>query len=973
MSRRLFSPRSRQFNERLVKRYQNRYDGGLSRDLLETDLPNNTLAKLVNGRARRSEVEGRSGTEMITPADWGVSITDGSETLEVSIASGEMYAASGRNKSSDSVPSTNSKFMVYSDSDTSDSALTTAKGEAPRKYDVFQIDSSTTISYLGSVKLPALSGYGDSVSTEITASKSGTSITGESGPAFSNSLVGNYFEWGDGSADYISGYDSSTGTLTASTSGTKSSTSKCRIVPKINAQLYHSGEKRFVIQLGTRIYAADSVPWYSWSEIKREGSAYLPDDSLSEMYEFGKDCILVNWSGIYRIDIENSSYWRINDSAPDYSDRPADVSQNVFRANVYYNRYKYHYLYTFSRIDHPSDFTKDRYDSDSYFKWESGPTKTDETGKDYFEYWNPYPMGPMGDYDKRREHASGESFRYDLVKRAFSGGAIDSADRDHTAWTGTSDGSIKPTIKIWTDSDSSSEVTINCSDMNFEDVSSMSDVASVIASSINRAYSSYNPRFDVWYNETSNVFIVESLVPRFCILSVASGDTGTDVLSKMGWDTGTSIPATTLAPDQFYSNGSPNNVITGATHLITAPKNSYPTHVSLYRTKDLGLTAEEDGLASSTRENVFIHVGDYPLVNCFVGTVAQDADPYFVGGSTAYRLRPTTGSYSRGDHRNVAYDEDGNQFLIKDLDDTNSQYISSSGTVAAGKAYAVGTSKVWTGSQSGTTMTIESGSPQKSLTAADNGKPVWYADGKVRWIDTVLSSITAKMTTNETVASTAMAMDPSSRRVFDEVLDEILDEDYATALTPRANLHALPHRFHSELPNSDIGAVIPGWLFVSERDSSQYQYSDTSKKRHAGVYSPDAQFNDKISGSIQKFSYIGDYISVKTRFETWRVNTAITNELGNQELGENYDTFNDPELVDSTVGVESSGGIAVLENGNEIVLSSEPSVREFNAVEYGGNLAHERIQESDIQELDPYSVIIEYDKLSGAFIWGTRS
>jgi hypothetical protein len=266
-------------------------------------------------------------------------------------------------------------------------------------------------------------------------------------------------------------------------------------------------------------------------------------------------------------------------------------------------------------------------------------------------------------------------------------------------------------------------------------------------------------------------------------------------------------------------------------------------------------------------------------------------------------------------------------------------------------------------------MTIYSG---HSLTSDDVGKPVFFAGGKIVWIKSVLTAYTATIAESATIASTAAAMNPTGRYINDDILDNQFDKDSSRPnLDTRIVLHSLQTRFNSELPNATIGIVVPGWIIAGTQGENEFQYSDTSKDYLAGSYAPDLQFNDKIDGAIQEFIRLNDFVGIRTEFSSWRLNLATVVDLGDPTVGQNVDGFNDPEIADNSVGVEGEGGTTILENGNFLSYTSEPSIREFDMYKYGANLAHGTIQESDIQELEPHTIFF-YDHIAGVFLWGKK-
>lgn len=961
MSKRNFAPRTRQFNERLIERVQSHFGSGMSRDVEALDLPQDGLADLINGRAYDNRVEGRPGTELLTPADWGVTITDNTESLATAIQSGEMYAASGRNKTADTVPSEESIFMVYGDGDTTGNDLATAKGEAPRKYDIFQVDDNGSgteaISYLGSIRLPAFEGFGDTVATEITASKSGATVTTTAGPSITSEIVGKYFEWGDGTRDYVTGYTNAT-TFTVLNSGTKTSTGKGRVCGVLNASYFHESQKKFVVLVGSKLYYADDVPWSSWTEISMAGGYYLPDDSFCRMYEFDEDLILINASGFYRIKLDTPRYWRINEQAPLYENRPADGTPSTitFGSLAGKSAISYRYLYAHSRIRNTSSFVNNRINANSTLEWQSGPAKPDTDGKDYFVEYTEKEIGPEYPSIADAYVAADETLGL-LLTNFVTGSALSGDYTEIDAWKEIADASFDLSIDIFSGNSSYASYTRTVGPMDFSPVENFNDLVFIIQSGLNGAFENLGVKFICKYDLVAPGsgyirFFVDT--PGVFCTEIDNGSVGTDIYTALGF-----VGAeTTFDTKKTYYN----EKVVGP--FVTPSTLKTSTHLSLYRTA----RTDEDGIKRGNNPNLFVLVDDVPLVNVWVGDISTEG--------TEYYYTPTTGTFSQRDSGNVLVTSSGvTTTSIDGVDIANDRYLLDNlqfigGTSpATGVVVGIGCSTVMRASVSGTTMTIFSG---YSLSSDDEGKPVWFASGEQMWIRSVTSATTATLTESATISITGAAMNPTSRYVSDNVLDEIYMKNATyPALQPRIRSYALPTRFTEELPNCNIGSVVPGWILGATQGNNKYYFSDTAKDYLAGSYAPDLQYNDKIDSSIQEFIHQNDYVGIRSEYATWRLNLATTVELGDNSIGENIDGFNDPEIVDNSVGVEREGGTAILENGNFLTFTSEPAVKEFNMHKYGPSLTQDRIQESDIQELEPVTILY-YDHILGAVLWGTK-
>jgi hypothetical protein len=64
MTRKRVAPHSRKFDERTILRKQDKFSGGMVKDVEATDLPKNAVANLVNARGNSSSVFGRKGSKL---------------------------------------------------------------------------------------------------------------------------------------------------------------------------------------------------------------------------------------------------------------------------------------------------------------------------------------------------------------------------------------------------------------------------------------------------------------------------------------------------------------------------------------------------------------------------------------------------------------------------------------------------------------------------------------------------------------------------------------------------------------------------------------------------------------------------------------------------------------------------------------------------------------------------------------------
>jgi hypothetical protein len=561
-----------------------------------TDVPAGGVSDAINARACGDYYEGRTGSVLFTPSGFGFTKTASAETIATSFTSGELYVANGS-----SALVVGDIFQVYGENDWTGAEMTTAKGAAPRKGDLFKVSnvtpSSEAVLYLGNIRNPALPGYGDTPATEFTASKSGTTITATVG-TFDTTLVGCYFAWYDGTRDLITGWINSTAVKVKST-GTHASASKGVIHATMNASLLHKGVNRIVALFGRRIYVSSYAPFSGWTEVKGiVDTLDRPYDTAeSSIHQFGDDAILVNPAGVYRIklSVRGTYYWKTNTPVPTVKIADTDNDKTYI--------HKYRYTYALARLTGASMF-KDRFDTASgvVIEQETAPVAIDINRVDYGDVLTTEPVGSgTKTYGK------------------ITGTSIDEADRVNTTWNAIDDGTLT--------------LVINGEDYDISvDLTSVETIADV-ALRIQNAIRTIKDLEDVTVEFDNDHFIISTgegdSFTSAAYAGFAGGTVITDNLKIDGVSPTTALWDTPLA-------------IAG---LTFPEKGSHLTHYSVYRTQDLGKENNGD-------PGLLAWVADIPILRPFTGSIS---------GST---LTLTNGTIEKEDEGCTVTALDGTEFTI---------------------------------------------------------------------------------------------------------------------------------------------------------------------------------------------------------------------------------------------------------------------------------------------------------------------
>jgi hypothetical protein len=897
-----FLPRTRLFSERLIERIQNSFGIGMMRqeDTIGVDLPSNALADAINVRCYNGHVEGRPGCYLYSAADFAVTITDNEETLAVAIQSGEIYTANG------AVPGVGDVFMVYGDGDTSDNSLNTAKGNSqnPRKYDCFEIINATAgseaIIYLGNIRNPAVTGYGDTTSTEITASQSGTTITKTAGPDFDLDNVGCYFYWYSlNQRSLITGYTSTT-QITVKDSNSRSSCDKNIIQPPQNAILFHRGLNMLIALFGSKLYSA-AMPFAGWTEIPRLSYFKPSDFAGSYIFPMDDDAILVNSNGIFQILMsEHRYYWQMNAPAPNTQITDIDQSSN--------KKFKYHYVFTLSRLT-GGIITKDRSDAEEgvVIRHESCPIKPGADNVDWATVWMAEAIGD-------------EATTYGKCV----GTALSITYKVPAAYASVNDGKFKVTIN-----GTAYDVSID-----FTGVETMTDVAKRLQDAIRVFEDSACQRVIVEY--VTDHFVIKTGENDAITAISTSTITGTEMSTHLGL-----IAATFSSPYYTFNSYSTENG--SVAHTLTQPDYHYhSTHYTVYRSRECS-NEEID-------PHKLVWIADIPVAKAF--TASQS-------GTT---ITATEGVFEKEDLGSTIEFQDGTERTISGYTDSTHVTVSETGTVTAQSA-GIGGGTVFTASQSGTTLTIVSG---KTLTSADVGKEIIWADGYTSIIKSVTDGSTAVTAWEFTHVSQGTHIDPVSRKFNDTIRTDVEAE-----FESRLAAWPLKMRFFEPLPSGDVGAITPGYLFVAIRGGNTYYYCTTADKYLMGYYHPGFQYSDKIWDGVQSMRGKTDRVIIRGASSTYYTATNNFTDVGAAAVGESCAQLSDPALISNVIGSIGDGAVQEIENGAEIIITSEPAIRIFDGAEYGKNMALNKIQKSDLQKMKQ-AFIGAYQAICGFFFWGKQ-
>ncbi len=348
---------------------------------------------------------------------------------------------------------------------------------------------------------------------------------------------------------------------------------------------------------------------------------------------------------------------------------------------------------------------------------------------------------------------------------------------------------------------------------------------------------------------------------------------------------------------------------------LNIPSGQYGwTHYSLYTSKMYGIDTEIAGNQVINGE-LFIWNKDIPVAKVLQGAISSSV------------ITLTAGTVGQEDIGCRIYFGDGHWTTITFIETSSIFHITDAGTSSA-TTFVIGAEELNVCSQSGTTVTKESGN---NFASSDVGKTIYWAGETYGVIKSYTNSTTVEVYDSTTRSSVACTLEPSGRDFNDITTDEILgfrERDYL-----------LVNRFWTALPSGGLGVINSGFMVVASRVDIKAYYSQfiTTYNYLAGHYYSEWQyvdFKDRLI-SIQEMPNQIIFFCTKS---TWRTETNVSSSVDDARTGESIPILPGHDIIDETIGALDQGGITNYGTGQKIVITSEPGIRLFDGYRYGENL-----------------------------------
>lgn len=400
--------------------------------------------------------------------------------------------------------------------------------------------------------------------------------------------------------------------------------------------------------------------------------------------------------------------------------------------------------------------------------------------------------------------------------------------------------------------------------------------------------------------------------------------------------------------------------------LYTSGVDASATHATIWTTADCGANGVDPVTGEANQVERYWWNMDVTLVKVFLGTTS---------GSPAVTLESNNSPFSQYDTGATISWADGaaGTSTISSV----STSLTNTATLAAAKtassiAGAIGAAKVAKGSQSAYTFTAAT--TDYTFVAADIGKIIYFSDNDWDIILATPTTATATLSRSQTKTDVAAAWGVAATRV-------VSDGTSDTELKVRDGF-LLPQRFLHAMPNGNLLALAPGFLFVAQAGGQDVYYCQTGESELLGYHHPGWQkfhLDDAVMGMSEFDGTIAVYCA----------NGVAIVDLSSAQTMNREDTVEYKVVplgwlpIRSIMSVKYITGIGCLDRNSfwqaqndsgarfDLVLTNQRELRLFDGIRFGANQAGDRVM-LKLQKLQAVSSG-SFDRQGGLLLYGTET
>ena len=777
--------------------------------------------------------------------------------------------------------------------------------------------------------LPDLDGRNDYV-----ASKTGDLITKSAGQDFTSADIGSFFVWPNGVNDLIIEVVNSdtiqVNSDTPHSAATASDPASMR--GPINAIHWHDGTRQVILHIDTRVFRTD-YQMRTYTQIYPR-SASVPGNVKSD-FDSNEGFVYLFANGVFQIDTIDWEMYKINEEVPDNDIFREDIyragGSGIFDFNtpIQNDEYIYgrRYIFAMSRLDGTG--FRNRGTPNTAIRKETGTNKIrpEDDYIDYKEVWyrNP-PFETNGN-----------------VSYLVLGDTLTAVIDDFISVV---EGSFTAVVEVGGFNTSRNVV------VNLGSAKTFGDVAQIMEDALKATFPDADglPDTPPYVRFVDDHFIMSGGNYDESTITVwTAGTVGTDVATLARMTTATGAIPRGAFTNHFLGSTNESNP------ALKIPEGQRQwTHYSIYSTRDVADPAIND--------TQYIWQEDLPVAKAFIANRLN---------ASAGPINALEGTFSRLDIGSHLKFQDGSDVFLLRYSDSNLMYtelIVGSYTPIPTQAACIGNGRLGIFSQTGTRVSREEGD---KFRYEDEGKTLFWSDGTYGYIVSYVNENEVETEKEASHDNEAMTWDPKSRNYNDLVSDKIL-KARAESEGSNVNYFLLKQRFWTPLPDAAFGVVGPLFMYVANREGEEIYYSEGAPGLLYLLGHYDARFqHHAVKDSIMALKEFPDKIIVFCSSSTQRIQTNTTNQVIN-DIGTTVSVISGLKMISNTIGIKNKGSIAVMPDGNMIMITSEPAIRIFDGFRFGDNLARDEEGKGHIQnDLERYQAVAAagYDRLYGYIMW----
>jgi hypothetical protein len=754
-----------------------------------------------------------------------------------------------------------------------------------------------------SARYPAIEGR-----TGYAARKVGNQIISESGDIFTAADVSNIWVWDNGLTDEMTVYVNAQ-TMQCRDSDLNTGTN-CHIQGKLNLNQWHRGAELWVLQLGQDFYTAPRNK-SAYTQVHIYGRD-LPTNSISEMIEDEDDALVQNARYQYRIELTKTPIRAYPTSSPVPSVR---IQSNQSQGD---KNHKYHYIYSCANFDGEGNFiNRETTQAGNYIVrilTETGTNQIDENRRDWAIVNSDEAVGNQTD-------------RYGVLTGAALAAPFDAPG----GWAGISDITFLLNVNALGWQEIVTDGTL---------VATLDELAERIQTSIRVYFPSATCRYEATAAVGPHIRITSGYVAGGTVLTAVEALNGTPSAVNLGLTAGAGAVATRpfLGIPRILRYLYLPRVQNIAGVEYQWHHNFYP----IYRCLDLGPL----GMSDSTRKDstYYSHLNERGkrVVNS-PDELIWNKDLRVAGAFIARRINgyieiragELGGELELADQGSVMEFEDGSRTeIIQWINSKLARYVSGLDEYyyheeTPWMAACIGNGRAVRVTQTGTRITrvpVSDPTSYTAFTAADERKPIWYANGVRTFIREVINANVIDVYDSTNRAETGITYNPRYRAYCDAIPD--------TELHERASGWMCKNRFMREVLPSNMVAEQPGYYLMAARNGKQVRYCplEPGYKQFVGYHNREYQtieLEDRIErliGFTNRFSAL-----CKGEIRTGATNNAIAITI--PETYQQVFVLSGMEKV-ASVGLISYGSLDWIDDDLVRFITNTGELRDFNGIQF---------------------------------------